>query len=79
MNASRGHRRSVVEVGRLRPEAHVLDALDRALKLQPLVREFADRAEAERRLPGEVAAALARELGVVAVQREHQSAGQHLV
>ncbi len=35
--------------------------VERARKLQPLVREYADQAERERRLPAPVAEALARE------------------
>lgn len=38
-----------------------MQLLDRARTLQPLVRRFADQAERERRLPAEVAGALARE------------------
>jgi alkylation response protein AidB-like acyl-CoA dehydrogenase len=39
----------------------VSDVVDRARKLQPLVRRYADQAEVERRLPAEVAEAMARE------------------
>jgi alkylation response protein AidB-like acyl-CoA dehydrogenase len=39
----------------------VTELLDRARKLQPLARQYADEAERERRLPAEVAEALAKE------------------